>query len=406
LIRLARVVTKDLRLMGRDRAALIFLLLAPMVVISVAGFSLSSLYGTRGRAGLEFLFPVSDLDGGPVAKELLTALEGAGGLRVARLSEEQARYLVARTNRAGAALVIPQGFSESFRRGQPVALRLLTDPVKHFEVLKIRGEVERVRGALVARQVASRVAVIEVLTYAGEAEFEEVAADAAAVASRLIGKSVALDEQSLTSTRTDFNTFDQNLPGFGVTFLMLGTLFGVGLGLADEREWGMTYRLGASPLALSTLVRGKVASRLAVGVGQMIILFLFGWLAFAVSLGRSPLALLLTILAVCFAASSFGLLVAALAPTRESVLPLGTIAVVGMTAIGGCWWPISIEPGWLQRIAHLFPPAWAMGAFNDLMLRQRSLAEVGPALLALLGFGALYLALGERLYLRREERSR
>lgn len=405
-MRLASVVAKDLRLVVRDRAAVVFLLLAPMVVISVAGFSLSAFYGTRGRTALEFLLPVSDLDGGPVAQQLLAALEKSGGLNLIRVSEEEARYLVSRTNRAGAALVIPQGFSESFRRGKPAVLRLLTDPVKHLEVLKIRGEVERARGALVTLQIASRVAVLEVITYAGEAEFEKVAADAREAASRLLEKSVSLEEKSLTSTRATFNTFDHNVPGFGVTFLMLGTLFGVGLGLADEREWGMTYRLGASPLALSTLVRGKVASRLAIGVGQMLILFLFGRLAFAVSLGRSPLALLFTILAVCFAASSFGLLVAALAPTRESVLPLGTVAVVAMTAIGGCWWPISIEPGWLQRIAHLFPPAWAMDAFNDLMLRERSLAEVGPALAALAAFGATYLWLGERLYVRREERSR
>lgn len=406
MTRLASLVGKDLRLIVRDRAALVFLLLAPMVVISVAGFSLSTLYGTRRHTALEFLLPVVDLDRGEAAKELIEGLKKAGGLRLQDVSEDEARYLVARTNRAGAALIIPEGFSESFRRGKPVSLRLLTDPVKHLEVLKIRAAVERARGALVALQVASRVAVMEVLTYAGEAEFEEVASDASAAASRLVEKSVVLEEKSLTSTRTSFNTFDQNVPGFGVTFLMLGTLFGVGLGLADEREWGMTYRLGASPVAVSSLVHGKVISRFAVGVGQMLILFLFGRLAFAVSLGRSPLALLFTLLAVSFAASAFGLLVAAVAPTRESVLPLGTIAVVGMTAIGGCWWPISIEPAWLQRFAHLFPPAWAMDAFNDLMLRERSLAEVGPALAALGAFGAIYLVLGERLYVRREERSR
>lgn len=404
--RLASVLVKDFRLVVRDRAALVFLLVAPMVVISVAGFSLSSLYGTRGAAALEFLLPVVDLDQGEVSGELLERLSLARGLKLRKVGEEEARRLVARTNHAGAALVIPEGFSEGFRRGKPVSLLLLTDPVKHLEVLKIRGEVERARGALVALQVASRVAVMEVLVHAGEAEFEEVAAEASAAAARLLEKSVRLEEKSLTSTRTSFNTFDHNVPGFGLTFLMLGTLFGVGLGLADERQWGMTYRLGASPLALTALVRGKVLARFAVGVVQMILLFAFGRVAFAVSLGSSPLGLGLTILAVSFAASAFGLLAAAAAPTRESVLPLGTIAVVGMTAISGCWWPISIAPAWLQQIAHFFPTAWAMDAFNDLMLRERSLAEVGPALGALAAFGAVYLLLGERLYVRHEERSR
>jgi hypothetical protein len=39
-----------------------------------------------------------------------------------------------------------------------------------------------------------------------------------------------------------------------------------------------------------------------------------------------------------------------------------------------------------------------MGAFNDLMLRQRELSSVLPEVGALLGFGVAYLVLGVRLY--------
>ena len=46
-----------------------------------------------------------------------------------------------------------------------------------------------------------------------------------------------------------------------------------------------------------------------------------------------------------------------------------------------------------------------MEAFNDLMLRERSLSDVGLAVIALVVFGLIYLAVGRRLYLRREEAS-
>ena len=51
---------KDLQLLFRDRVAVLFLLLAPVVVISVAGFSLSAFYG--GGEGPEFLLPITELD--------------------------------------------------------------------------------------------------------------------------------------------------------------------------------------------------------------------------------------------------------------------------------------------------------------------------------------------------------
>ena len=399
------LVTKDFRLLLRDRTALLFLLLAPVVVISVAGFSLATFYGGWEREDTLYLLPVVDLDHSEISERFISSLGQSEGIQLVQVEAQEARRLVAETHRAGAALVIPKAFGSGFKKGEFVDLKLWIDPVKHIEVLKIKGEVQRVRGALVAAQVAGRIAVVEVLTYAGDVDFEAVMEDATELAGDLVERSMGLEEASLTSSKTHFNTFDQNVPGFGVTFLLLGMLMGVGLGLADEREWGMLYRLSASPVSTSAVVTGKVISRCIIGVLQMLILFVFGHLVFVVSLGRSWLLLGLVVAAVSFAASSLGLLVAALAPSRDAVLPLGTIAIMGMAAIGGCWWPITIEPHWLQTVAHLFPTAWAMEAFNDLMLREGQLRDILPALGALTTFGVLYWILGLKVLLRREVRS-
>lgn len=387
------LILKDLRLLARDRLALLLLFLAPIVVITAAGLSLSSLYQSS-----DYLFPVADLDGGDIAQALVDALDKTPELDVVLVDPEEARRLVSDTPRAGAALVIPKGLSDSLGTSEPTPLELYVDPVKHLEVLKIRAGVERARAALVTARVASRIAVVEVLTYAGDADFEALAEDSARLAAKLAEGAVPLEQTSVFGGSTEYNTFDQNVPGFSVTFLLLGMLFGVGLGMLDEREWGMMYRLAAGPVSPARLVVGKMTSRFLMGVFQMGLLFAFGWLFFGISLGGSLSALALVIVAICYASAAFGLLAAALAPSRDAVLPMGTIAVVAMAAVGGCWWPITIEPLWLQRAAHVFPTAWAMTAFNDLMLRQRELASVLPALLALFGFGSLYLLLGAKLY--------
>ena len=384
---------KDLRLFVRDRGALLLLFLAPLVVITAAGFSLSTLYQTARH-----LLPVVDLDKGPVAEKLLGVLREAPDLEVVLLGAEEARRLVSETPRAGAALLVPEGFSEAVRKGEAAKLVLWTDPVKHLEVLKIRVAVERARAGLVTVRVAARIAVVQVLTHGGDVDFESLSEDSASLAERIAEGTIALEETSVFGGPTEFNTFDQNVPGFSVTFLLLGMLFGVGLGLLDEREWGMVYRLSASPVPPAALLAGKMLSRFATGLVQMILLFLFGRVAFGISLGPSLPALGLTIVGIAFASAAFGFLVATLARSRDAMLPIGTMAVVAMAAIGGCWWPITIEPVWLQNIAHFFPTAWAMGAFNDLMLRQRELTFVLPKVGALLGFGVGYLALGVHLY--------
>jgi ABC-type multidrug transport system permease subunit len=219
-------------------------------------------------------------------------------------------------------------------------------------------------------------------------------------AGRLPGP-LALEETSVTGAPLRFNTFDQNVPGFGVTFLLLGLLLGVSLGLLDEREWGTLERVRSLPMPLATLLLAKLAARAAVGGAQMALLFLVGRLAFGVSLGPEPWGLVLPTAGIVFAGTAFGLVIAAGAPSREAVLPLGSIAIMTMAAVGGCWWPIDLEPDWMRRAALAFPTTWAMEAYNDLMIRRQPAGAALGATAVLLAYGAVYLAAGLLLFRRR-----
>ncbi|HSJ98107.1 MAG TPA: ABC transporter permease, partial [Myxococcota bacterium] len=210
-----------------------------------------------------------------------------------------------------------------------------------------------------------------------------------------------LTELGVSGARATVNSFDQNVPGFSVTFLLLGMLLGVSLGLLDERDWGTFDRLRSLPIGFSSVLAGKLLARFAVGVAQMVVLFAVGRAVFGVSLGPQPWALLLPIGAIAFAGAAFGLLVAALAPSRDAVLPVGSAVAITMAAVGGCWWPIDLEPLWMRQAALALPTRWAMEAFNDLMMRQRTVSAALVPSAVMLAYGALYLALGLALFRRR-----
>ena len=105
----------------------------------------------------------------------------------------------------------------------------------------------------------------------------------------------------------------------------------------------------------------------------MVLLFAVGRALFGISLGPQPWALLLPTAGIVSAGTAFGLVVAASAKTREAVLPLGSIAIVTMAAVGGCWWPIDLEPRWMRSVAMAFPTTWVMAAYNDLMIRRQGM---------------------------------
>ncbi len=554
---LLAAIQKDLRLLLRDRAGLVFLTVAPIVVITVAGLSLASLYGESPTGTSAYVLPFVDADGGGIARTLAARLAHEEGLRLRRVATaDEARALV-RDREAGAALVIPAGTSHALKHGRPAAIALYTDPVKYLELAEVRGSILELRhelerqardrvqarldraraAALAARadlkatlrrardEVAALAAALresridlerelarlrreldadlesaatvaakradavrarvrdrlepvrafllelqqrrrefdawmaEVRKQAGRfadriptppampvvppdlATFANGALDATAadlvegadaplripsvprlrvpdvpelpsltvlalplVPSVQLPGALAIEEASVTGAPRRLNTFDQNVPGFSVTFLLLGMLLGISMGLLDERDWGTLARLRAMPAPLATTLIGKLLARFAVGLAQMTVLFAVGRIAFGVSLGPEPWALALPTAGIVFAGTAFGLIVAGVAQSREAVLPVGSIVIVTMAAVGGCWWPIDLEPPWMRSAARLFPTTWAMAAFNDLMIRRQPLASVLRPTAVLFAYGALYLLIGLILFRRHVRR--
>ena len=127
---------------------------------------------------------------------------------------------------------------------------------------------------------------------------------------------------------------NQYVPGFGITFLLVDMLWGIGVGLIDERDWGTLARLRVSGAPASALML-KLLSRFLIGLGQMIFLLGAGWALFGISLGRDAWALLFPAAAISFAAAAFSLVIACIARTRDAVLPIGAMAALAMSAIGG-----------------------------------------------------------------------
>jgi ABC-type multidrug transport system permease subunit len=201
-------------------------------------------------------------------------------------------------------------------------------------------------------------------------------------------------ERSLTGGDASVNAFDQYVPGFGITSLLFGMLMGISLRLIEDRDWGTLQRLRISGAPLTAILLGKLFSRSLVGLAQLTILFAIGWWLFDISLGRNPLALFLPAIAISFAAAAFGLIIACLARTHDSVMPIGAVFAMAMSAIGGCWWPLSFEPSWMRALGLLLPTTWTMQAFNDLMIRNLPPSDILLPSAATIGLGGLFVAIG------------
>jgi ABC-2 type transport system permease protein len=92
------------------------------------------------------------------------------------------------------------------------------------------------------------------------------------------------------------------------------------------------------------------------------------------------------------------MLVAGLARSREQTLPLGLSFVMALSALGGCWWPQSMQPGWMSSLAPAVFTTWSMRGLNDLILRQGGLAAITLPAVVLVGYGTVTMLAGIHLF--------
>jgi ABC-type Na+ efflux pump permease subunit len=161
--------------------------------------------------------------------------------------------------------------------------------------------------------------------------------------------------------------FEQAVPGTTVMFTLLVLLTSGSVLLVLEREGGLLRRLAAAPLSRGTVLLGKWGGRLALGLIQLGSAMLLGTLLFGMRWGPN-LPLLLVVLVVYAALVAFlGIILGSLARTSGQAVAIGVLASNFLAALGGCWWPIEIVPGWMQKLALLLPTGWAMDALHKLV---------------------------------------
>jgi linearmycin/streptolysin S transport system permease protein len=355
------VFRKDLRLFLRDRSALVFSLLMPIFVITVIAEGLF-----HGDGGPKLLIPVVNEDGGPVAGTFQKLLAEHADVR--EMSREEAERLVRDKHDAPAAIVFPAKLSKQYLQGRSSEILLLTDPASGTDLQAVK-----------------------VLLLLMDKE-------AAALADPFAEEKITLTEQNLTGNRLAVTVFEQRVPGFALMFVLLAVVFGTSMSMHDERDWGTLARLLVAPGGFTRILLGKLAARFVVGVMQMLVLLAWGHFVFGVSLGSSPIAFVLLTMAAVFAVVAAGMLVAGLARSREQTLPLGLSMVMALSALGGCWWPQSMQPDWMNRVSPVVFTTWAMRGLNDLILRERGLDAVALPVGVLIVYGAITMALGLRLF--------
>ncbi len=158
-------------------------------------------------------------------------------------------------------------------------------------------------------------------------------------------------------------------PGVLAQSVLFSAIF-YGIAIIWERDLGVVHKLLVSPAPRSALVLGKALSAGFRGLSQTIIIYLVA-LLLGIRLRTDPAAVLSVCLIVMLGSalfSSFSLIVACLVKTRERFMGIGQVLTMPLFFASNAIYPITLMPGWLQRIAQANPLTYLVDALRELMV--------------------------------------
>ncbi|MBA2279857.1 MAG: ABC transporter permease [Acidimicrobiia bacterium] len=370
------IARNELLRVYRDRTALFFILVLPVVIMVIIG---STFFGEAG----DLPIGVIDRDQSELSARIERLVDDSPALATRRYTDLDALELDVRTGRVDAGLVIAPGAER---------VELITDPIRR-STGTVRTVVRGVLAGEGARLGAARLA----------SDLTGTDLDANLLTADALGAEQTTIDVPVMATGTpaedDVNQFSYTAPANLVLFVFVNSL-AIAASIVQARQLGVLNRIRAGPLRTSTILVGFGLSRVLFSIVQSLLLLSVGALVFGVDFG-DPVGVALLVLAFSLLCAGAGLLVGSVARNGDQAQAIGIPVAIALGMLGGAMWPLEIVGPTMRGIGHAVPHAWAMDAWVELVFEGGSARTVLGEVGILLAFAAVLLLIGSRLLHRR-----
>ena len=365
-----RILFGDLRRVAKDRWALVWLFIMPLVMAYVFGSAM------RGGGPQATWIPVIDLNCHPLSALFIEQLRTEGYYIEVKPAADQLELKA----KWPYGIVIPANFGEDILQGHQVSIPLVKGSAAPEKILEVQS---RLLHAIV--RFTKGLALADVSHHAWDSS-SEMKLKAALSRPQLL----AVAQRSYHTLRPPPSGFSQSLPGMLVMFVVQMVLTYGGVSLVTDRLGGQLRRVLAAPVGPLEAYSSKVLARMVLGFLQALVLLAAGAVLFKLPLGDHPVFLLPVVLCLAAVAGSMSLVAGVLCRTEKQVILVAIFGTMALSALGGCWWPIEIVPDAFKTMAHCIPTYWAIHGLQSVLYFGRGPEVLTQECPVPLGFAALF----------------
>lgn len=353
-----KISKKDLKVFFSDRKGVLLTFLLPIALISLFVLAFGGM-GKEKTKSKPISLPVCNMDNSKTSKKFISDLDSVKGIEIELMDTSKARQMVKKGDRV-AVLIFFKGFEDSLNNGHKLPFELQYDEGRQMEMGVLRS-----------------LLISNLMKSIFPSEYNPVVDNVTLTMTPLIGED---NENNLGLVQAVAGT---------AVMMLLFSIAGLGASILEEKESGTLKRLLISPIDPIAIVYGKMLTGFIVSMLQLIVMFLFAWIVFGLTIATNIPALVLMLFTTAFACSSFGIFLSSISKTRKQVEGLSSIIILTMSAIGGSMVPLFVMPEFMQKIAVISLNYWAIQGFYDIFWRSLPLLDILPKMEVLTGIGII-----------------
>jgi ABC-2 type transport system permease protein len=390
---------KDIMVLWRHKPRLIAFILFPIIMITLFG------YGMGGTLTNIPVVVVSQSNG-PVTNATLNAIKSTSLYNVANvINDPNKGKQMVMDGQVKAAIILPSNYDD------------MQSQTPKNVIIDADSSDQMATGALIP---TTQALFSQISNQLGIQELQSMGLSSSAAQSSQIQVQSQTSSQLLSSPATttsgginfqnivnsinfqinklygNISYIDFLVPGVLAMVVLFSCMFGMGESIAGERERGELARLFMTPTSITTIVGGKILSKLTIETGRAVILIVVAIILFGIVIAGSMLLtlLLLVLVALCFV--GFGIMISARVSTQEDYMQMVQPITLPMMFMSGVFYPVETMPWIFQKIAYILPLTYANDALRAVMLKGVGIGAIWVDVVVLLGFTALFFGLGVR----------
>ena len=383
------MIKKDLLVLWRHKPRLISIFLFPIIMITLFG------YGMGGEL-TNIPIVVVEQSHGQVTDATLNAIKGMSLYDVKDIisDPDKAKQMV-ESGEVRAAIILPANY-DNMTDNQPKSVLFEVDSSDQMATTAVLPATQALFNQISNEIGMQKLEAMNLTPSAASASSIQVQQSSVQAQQQPLNIKSMMNSINFQINRLygDIAYIDFLVPAILAMTVMMGAMMSMGESLAGERERGELARLFMTPTSVATVVGGKIISRLVIQTATALVLIGAAIVLFGITINGSMLLtiLLLVLTALCFV--GFGIMVSARVSTQEDYVQMVMPFSMPMMFVSGVFYPIETMPWIFQKIAYIAPLTYANNALRDVMLQGAGIGDIWIEVAVLLGFTALFFAMG------------